>query len=638
MKPYKILTLITALLTIGITQTAWAVTGPGYSITQMAGASPDECFGGIGAPYQPMTPSGCATGRTPKTNQAYVWGLTETDQDLWFGTAANVNCLVEGGYLNRTTPYQTSAWVCEFGSSGFRAMYAPTIPATLGDWRPSQIYYKPKNGGALVNAGITMDGASQTRLSQTLGLRSAGNLNGIVILAGPALNPAFGLSVFAFNAQSHQFLGSTSLPGYNNIRKWITANGSLYTTVGLTNGTGALLKWVGTAQNPFLMTTVATLPSEGAELIEHQGHIFVATWPNITVSPPTYAGVFASPTLPAQGGLPPSSAPMTQIWDARNYEPEPIIAATYGGGAMASFDGKLTWGTMHVPGVATVLQIRAYQSYYDSLDSQTKSLEEFVAAIATQRAITIFSASGITQAQPVPTQIALLYGERYLPVFDPSTHRWQLAPNNAGATPTLGPSGFGNPFNNYTWTMAIAQQGLYVGTMDWLYLLEQGLKSGSLGVPTPISASELDSWLAQIQTLYPEYAQLMSTRKETVNAIRRGLGGQASTILSPGADLVRFETLSQPAQMVSNDGLGNYLNYGIRAMVGKADQLYTGTANSMNLMTQGPLYGGWELKNVIRSAIPTEIPSLDEWKALALALLLGGLMMTYKTARTRKIH
>ena len=183
--------------------------------------------------------------------------------------------------------------------------------------------------------------------------------------------------------------------------------------------------------------------------------------------------------------------------------------------------------------------------------------------------------------------------------------------------------------------MAIAQQGLYVGTMDWLYLLEQGLQSGSLGVPTPISASELNSWLAQIQTLYPEFSGILNSQPEILNAIRRALGGQATTLLSYGADLARFESLSQPAVIVSNDGLGNYLNYGIRTMIGKTDQLYTGTANPMNLMTQTPPYGGWELKDVIKSTIPVAIPSMDEWKALALALLLGGLMMVHRMGRSK---
>ena len=160
-------------------------------------ASPDECFGGIGASYQAIGQTGCEPGRQPKVNQAYVWGLAETERDLWMGTAANVNCLVEGTYLGRTNAYMTPSWVCEFGQSGYRADVAPFLPATLGDWRPSQILRIPVGGGKLVNAGATMDPASQTRLSQTIGLRSAGSHNGVVLLAGPSMIPGQGLNVFA---------------------------------------------------------------------------------------------------------------------------------------------------------------------------------------------------------------------------------------------------------------------------------------------------------------------------------------------------------------------------------------------------------------------------------------------------------
>jgi len=64
-----------------------------------------------------------------------------------------------------------------------------------------------------------------------------------------------------------------------------------------------------------------------------------------------------------------------------------------------------------------------------------------------------------------------------------------------------------------------------------------------------------------------------------------------------GADLHSFASIDLPALPVSLNGLGNYLNYGIRTMVAD-DFLYLGTANPMNLETDSDPnvpQGGWEL-------------------------------------------
>jgi hypothetical protein len=605
------------------------VTSSQYSVARMATASPDECFGGIGASYQEIGQTGCEPGRQPKVNQAYVWGLAETERDLWMGTAANVNCLVEGTYLGRTDAYRTPSWVCEFGQSGYRTDVAPLLPATLGDWRPSQILRIPVGGGNLVNAGATMDQASQTLLSQTVGLRSAGTHNGVVLLAGPSMVPGQGLNVFAFNADNRAFLGSSNYPAFNNIRKWIVAKDELYTTVGVQGGTGALIRWTGSVQSPFSYVVVGTLPSEGAELVEHAGRIFVATWPYLNTTNPylsTYAGVFESPLLPLVGGLPASNVPMVRIWDVRQYEPDLLIAASYGGGALASFDGQLIWGTMHVPGVATALQLRTWADYYSTLDPEQANLQRFVALLGTQRAIAIFSATGL-EANEQPSSVRLLYGQANLPAFNPKLKEWKLVPNKSGSTPQLGLSGFNNPFNNYTWTMAVSGGGLFVGTMDWSYLLEQGFLT-ELDLQLPTTPTQLDEWLTEIRQSSQEAADILDSHGDYVTAIRQSLGGDRNPIFNPGADLMRFGNLNSPAQTISNDGLGNYLNYGFRTMIGHEDGLFIGTANPMNLMTSttdGLPDGGWELLKLVAKridAIPSPIPTLSEWAKVIMALLM----------------
>jgi hypothetical protein len=71
-----------------------------------------------------------------------------------------------------------------------------------------------------------------------------------------------------------------------------------------------------------------------------------------------------------------------------------------------------------------------------------------------------------------------------------------------------------------------------------------------------------------------------------------------ASALASGADLMRFDSLDQKAVAVSRDGLGNYLNYGLRTMIADEDTLYIGTANPMNLETltnDARPEGGWEL-------------------------------------------
>ncbi len=565
-----------------------------YKLIQLAKATPDECYGGIGASYEAYN-SGCSLGRLPKVNQSYVWGLAKTSTDLWLGTAANVNCLVEGGYLGSTSAYETASWACEFGQSGYRAAFAPSLPAVIGDWRPSQILRKPLSSGSLVNAGATMDVAGKTLLAKTLGLRSAGTHRNVVFLAGPALSQQ-AINLFAFDAKTKQFVGSFVLPGYKNIRKWIVAGNELYTTAGRVNGTGALIKWTGTLDAPFSFTEVGSLPSEGAELTEHKGRLYVATWPNIDPANPTWAGVFYTDVLPSRGGLPNSVGALTKLWDVRNYEPDPVVALSYGGGAIASFQGKLVWGTMHVPGAAPGIHLRKYAAYYDSLSSPERAVRQFLSLLGTYRALAIFSYdAGQTQ---------LLYGQALLPAFNPGTYSWSVVPNAAGLVPVHGLSGFNSPFNNYTWTMATTEHSLFVGTMDWGYLLRaqiQGILPAGLVPPTPEAFQALKAQVLAIPALQAwltDHPELLNAIGEMVSNPGPVYPTNLASALASGADLMRFDSLDQKAVAVSRDGLGNYLNYGFRTMISADDTLYIGTANPMNLETltnDARPEGGWEL-------------------------------------------
>jgi hypothetical protein len=65
-----------------------------------------------------------------------------------------------------------------------------------------------------------------------------------------------------------------------------------------------------------------------------------------------------------------------------------------------------------------------------------------------------------------------------------------------------------------------------------------------------------------------------------------------------GGDLMAFPGPNSPARTVSDSGVGNYLNYGIRNLVADGPTLYLGMANPMNLRTDptdAVPEGGWEL-------------------------------------------
>jgi hypothetical protein len=118
-------------------------------------------------------------------------------------------------------------------------------------------------------------------------------------------------------------------------------------------------------------------------------------------------------------------------------------------------------------------------------------------------------------------------------------HGWQLVDNAMGGiAPMHGPAGFGNPYNNYLWSSAVAFGKAFVGTLD------TGFTSGS---PTP------------------------------------------------GADLYSFSDPDQPAELVHDNGLTSPLNLGLRNMIGAPDILYVG---AMNLWNLSPI-GGWQLIEVL---------------------------------------
>lgn len=584
------------------------------SNTLLAKAQPDACYGVISGTatnptevydkptYNPQDGT-CPTAATagtqanpvPKTDQAYVWGLTQSPatNDLWFGTMANTQCLVEGSYFGTTIVPTASAnqnAVCEFGVTGDPTNALPQpLPPALGDWRPPHIYYYDLGTGHLTDTQ-TGNPTLAYDLSHTLGLRSAGSVGNYVLLAGPSVTNN-SVNVFVFTANDHAFQGMIQMSQYNNIRKWLTYNGQLYTAMHLKAPAlgGDVLKWTPDPNNltdPSAFTVVGHVNGDPAELAVFENKMFVSTWPDpnalsqlmgslsansasvssLTANPSLLpvAGLWMSPAF--SGQLPQSSALWSEPWNVLDYEPDPVTALTYGGGAISVYDGQLYWGTMHVPGVSSLFHAEIYGTGILPNPQDTAALTQLFKN--SERAIAIFRGSNFGQSNQ---NVQLLYGERTEPVWIPNSltnikgpGNWYNLPTKAGR-PLYGASGFGNPYNNYTWSMAVYKGSLYIGTMDWSMLAGQ---AGGTGLGLPISASS---------SLY-------------------------------GADLWKFTSGRSPAVAVNTTGVGNPYNYGIRNMITGTDAsgasaLFLGMANPFNLaqaLVNGNMQpvGGWELREL----------------------------------------
>ncbi|MEV4725124.1 hypothetical protein [Micromonospora humida] len=577
--PSRLLATFSTLILLPLLATPASADTRPESIRLLAKAAADECFAGIGIDYPPGPP--CAEGQ-PKVNQSYVWGLAQVGRRLWFGTGANVLCLKPEGYQVRE-PILNDDYVCEFNQSQ-PARANPAWPANLGDHRTPEVYTYDLATERLTERTADITSASPADadlLNTTAGLRSAAAHQGVVLLAGPSV--IGGVNVFAFDGVTGRYLGSTNLSAYENIRHWVVAGGALYAGVGVgVNGgeAGKVLRWTGDRTTPFTFTEVADLPTQVADLTEHQGRLYVSTWPKAIVEgsvapspvttvtpadsgtplapppaddPNDLASIWMSPLLAvgAPGLNPEDAGNWTQVWSAAEYEPDPVVRRAYALGGLASFGGRLYWGTMHVPLQATALHVSVYPP---------RSQAQLQATVQnTQRAFAVFRGQNLGGAHE---RIETLYGESTLPAFDPTANNgvgaWAPAPT--GVTPVYGGSGFGDPFNLYAWKMAVAGGRLYIGTMDFAYISLEGQ------LPTPPAAG-------------------------------------ATTPPTFGSDLWAFDAPDRPARAVDTGGFGNPLNQGVRTMIVDGSTLYVGMANPMNLRTDptpGVPKGGWELIKVSR--------------------------------------
>jgi hypothetical protein len=556
--------LETKTLLSGVSVVANGPAAPEFDFEVVAKAQPDEWFNGIGEPYVPLGEQQAGDEGQPKVNQTYAWGMAQTKDAVWVGTGGNV--ATWGRPVNSgPVPPERSTWlVGEYELSQYPLVPEPLKPF-FGDWRPPTIQrYDLKTG---VVEDLTPD---DPLINKTMGLRAAGANDHIVLLAGPNLTFT-SMHVFAFDANTSEYLGSKRILRYSDIRRFVNVDGQLYTSALRTfsrTGAGDVLRWTGSTHDPFRFVPVGKLDLEGAYITEHDGRLFVATWPLRPASlmgalgfrSKTLPGIWMSPKLGRFGLTPLDAWKWTKVWQIDEYESDPALTKSYGMGALESFDGHLYWGTMQPPAAGP----RALMEAYPDADFDLNQMF----TLAT-RPTAIFRGKNFDD--PHHREVELLYGDAMLLNFEPDRGFFP-APNNTGL-PKFGPAGFGNGGNIYTWSSAVYENHLAIGTFDFRTVM-----SGDSYVALRGDLDAVEQFWERI-----------------------GLPG-----VRMGGDLWAFPPDDGQPFAVTLEGAGNPLNSGFRNMESTHAGLFLGTNNISNLLTepynppQNPLHaGGWELVKVL---------------------------------------
>ena len=545
-------------------------------------SEPDECYNGLGEPYQPYLGEGsCGEDSIAKRNQTYGWALTSHGTDLWIGTGANVSCLgaTAGAIFSGEIPSFEAApncldgggpclTVCEGPESQFLyerfplpvpliERLADSFLGIIGDWRPPEVWVHDTSSGVANQERIAID---DTSLQSTLGLRGAGAHDGVVLMGGPTIT-GIGLQMFAFDADTKEFIGSRTYLRYSNVRRFVSYRNDLYLGVQKTGGGGAVLRWTGNRSDPFDFVTVGEIDNEVAYLAVYEHRLVASTWVPSPLSSaagllganePSPPGIWMSPRIPFYGLRAWHADRWRKVWDLSDYEPDPVIAASGGIGDLHQFGGCLYFGTMHPPYVSYQAITAAYGDSVDDPDeAMTKS----------RRTLAIFRSCDLASWLKSPT-FEVLYGEDQLPVFSPGDGEWQDTETGMGP-PRYGRSGFQNDFGEplfenliqiYTWSMGILDGQLCVGTQENAHSLT---------------------------------------------------GGAALN----GGDLWCFPDNWSPAYLANGEGLGNTGNSGFRNIERVGDSLYVATSNGENINdgNQIPMLpaGGFEVIRV-DEIVPSE--------------------------------
>lgn len=542
-------------------------------VERIAQAPVDEWFYGVADPRNRWLPDAdigkemaVPSDAIAKRNGGYVWAMTSTSDNLWFSTLSNGWCgwmMVTGQFL----PTRNSRWACETFRSSYpdnaevdvRLPWPDGATIVQADWRRPSINRHNTTTGEFFRVESEHP-TFQAIMARSFGFRAAGSADGVVFMASnPLVRSDKSVYLLAFNGESGEFIDGVKLANYINVRRFRTvthADGSqaMYVFVGSEMHSSAhpnhLLRWVGSPETPFKgagndtgFEVVGDLGSAGSgvELIEFEGRFVLTTWGSETLP----AGLYQTSPFPDGGFTPEQPASFGKIFDAADFDPDPVIARSWLIGALEEFNGYIYWGAMFPNG-------QGFQQLV--MDSPGLLFAAREAIIKAHRSTHLFRTDLRDENKP---KTELLYGKEKLWAYN---GQWTEQTNLLGVRPLFGDAGFGAFFNDYTWTMVKYRGSLYLGTFD--------VSGGMLAI-----RDETDCQLScfVLRTL-SEHATLS---KEV-----------------PGFDLYRFDSTDRPAVAVTLDGFGNPANNGVRNAMVVGDDLYIGSSTYSNIDAE---QGGWEL-------------------------------------------
>lgn len=369
-----------------------------------------------------------------------------------------------------------------------------------------------------------------------------------------------------------------------NVRRWVDINGVLYCSVGIrdTKGSnrGAVLRWYGDYEHPFLFHIVGWTECEAAEIEEYNGRLWVGGWPVTAVHDPAtgkdypYAEIYRGPEIPEGGLLPENAYNWERVWRYQDYQNQSCYTSS-----MRKFKGKLYWGMFGSAFGAFYASTRIYGDNYSCADALANML-------ATVQSTTFWRLDDTVGETP---KVELLYGDEKIYKnyggYGPNTilpipamkaePDWRLEANGMGLKPRFGRSGYGNILTSYTWALQPYHDKLLIGTMDMSNLIE-----AAMGSATPEKASML---------------QLLST---LLNVTEEEKGFECLVLDNPG----------RAPKYITSNAFGNPMSYGIRNFAVIDDDFYIGSANPHNIHDNG----GWNIFRVTdgQKNVPTDIKAV----------------------------
>lgn len=458
------------------------------------------------------------------------------------------------------------------------------------DYRPPTAYRFDENTNATLPLLHQLQGVHLARLNETIGLRAAGNRYGVVLFAGPSRDFEK-VIVFALRSSNGEFLDSMEFHGANDVRRFTNdVAHEMYVGLSYRDGTGRVFRYIGSPAKPLEFQVVARMKGPPQELSFYYDRLLVGTWTiggdltrwrharpcGLYISPMAIDSMPAIDTTECESA---SSVCSTdemawqRVWSISDYEPDPLARLQYGLSASVQVGEYLYWGTIRPPSLPTSGQLFKELITHFHPGAEDK-LDILQAEKYAHRPCLLLRGRYLESSRP---EIELLYGEVFLPVYNINTSTWSLQYNTAeNRVPLLGRAGFGNVYNSYLWSMTfLSPDKLFIGTFD------------------ASNASSPDRLLRK------EAARLTGCRDSSDC-------GYLDPVVGADLFLLNVSSMSSisPATWLSLDGLGNNLNYGIRNLVSRDEQVTStsiplpptaqvmiGTANGFNTAE----LSGWEL-------------------------------------------